>query len=368
MNSFFDLYKSYGLKVDMELSTFCNAGCPQCSRTDDQNNSCRPKSWLTLDQISLETFKKWFPEEHLEHIHNFHFSGTYGDPGMCKDLYEIVEYITTYPNKKHPCSVSINTNGSMRDTEFWWKLSHLPRIKVIFDVDGIDQKMHSLYRQGTNLKKVLENLEAFADGPSRTEVFTVLFKHNENYLEDIQKMCYKLGADACYHVESNRFKSGPRHSFMGMNGEKQVLEQITREEKSQKSDAIARLVRDHRHFDRVKDVNKIECVAMKRGDLKINVQGHVYPCCYLSDGTEVITTYKTTEKPYANITSTGKYGGPISNIMQKYIDNKPDFMLSNKSIKDIVSHDWFEKDLIQTFKDVDSATFGCKFICGKCVS
>ena len=125
-------------------------------------------------------------------IKTFHFSGKFGDPGMCKDLKEIVEYII---NSNDTSTISINTNGSMRDEDFWFSLGLLgkERIHIIFDVDGIDQKMHEFYRRGTNLKKVLSNLEATCQTLAKVSVLTVMFKHNENYIEDIQNMCRKLG-------------------------------------------------------------------------------------------------------------------------------------------------------------------------------
>ena len=85
-----DTYQNAELNLDIELTTNCNARCPQCSRTDELNVNKR-KDWLPLQQVSIEVFKKWFPITNS--IKNFHFSGKFGDPGMCKDLKEIVEYI-----------------------------------------------------------------------------------------------------------------------------------------------------------------------------------------------------------------------------------------------------------------------------------
>ena len=78
-----DTYQNAELNLDIELTTNCNARCPQCSRTDELNVNKR-KDWLPLQQVSIEVFKKWFPITNS--IKNFHFSGKFGDPGMCKDL------------------------------------------------------------------------------------------------------------------------------------------------------------------------------------------------------------------------------------------------------------------------------------------
>ena len=82
----FNNYERGKLTLDIELTTNCNAKCPQCTRTDTDNNLNR-MSWLKLNQVTIKDFKNWFTQSELQKIKQFHFSGTYGDPGMCKDLY-----------------------------------------------------------------------------------------------------------------------------------------------------------------------------------------------------------------------------------------------------------------------------------------
>ena len=85
-------YNESRLELDVELTTHCNARCPQCSRTNEFNVSER-KEWLPLNQVTIDDFKKWFPQIKIKH---FHFSGKYGEPGMCKDLKPIVEVLFLY--------------------------------------------------------------------------------------------------------------------------------------------------------------------------------------------------------------------------------------------------------------------------------
>ena len=80
---------------------------------------------------------------------------------MNKDILEICEYIIEIQE----CWIFINTNGSFRD-EFWW--THLGYIirdrgRVVFDVDGTTQEMHSHYRQKTDLDKILKNMKAYSE-------------------------------------------------------------------------------------------------------------------------------------------------------------------------------------------------------------
>ena len=293
-------YKARKLTLDMELSSFCNARCPQCSRTDELNN-VNKKEWIPLNQVSISKFKSWFPPKDLNNIKNFHFSGTFGDPGMCKDLYKIVSYII---DNSATARISINTNGSMRSTDFWWDIGAKGqnRLKVIFDVDGIDQEMHNFYRRGTKLSKILNNMAAVLDTPANVNVFTVLFKHNQDYLHDIHDMCNKLGHITSFDwVEGNNFNS-PIYKFNDENGNPLQLEQVTSDRPAintvnldgslipasviDDSERKSRRVRDHRHIPLIKDYTEIKCHAVERNNLKVSIDGLITPCCHLSPSLE----------------------------------------------------------------------------------
>ena len=70
------MYKSRGLNVFLDISTYCNAGCPQCHRTDP--NGLGKASWLPLIQWDLKTFKKAYNlEQYKVRYHSFEFCGTW---------------------------------------------------------------------------------------------------------------------------------------------------------------------------------------------------------------------------------------------------------------------------------------------------
>ena len=159
-----DLYQKRGLIMWLDLSTYCNASCPQCHRTNP--DGLGKSDWLELVQWSLADFEKMFSVETMSHIKGFDICGTWGDPMMNKDIFEICSYII----KNSEAKIIINTNGSMRSDEWWWNLSVLckRRLKVIFTVDGSTQEIHSLYRQNTNLKTILSNIQTLSQSYSST--------------------------------------------------------------------------------------------------------------------------------------------------------------------------------------------------------
>lgn len=217
-------YEKKKLGLWLDLSTYCNAKCPQCHRTNA--DGLGKIDWLPLIQWSLEEFKKMFPPKTLEHINHFDICGTWGDPIMNKDIFGIVEYIM----KNSTARVLINTNGSFRSSEWWWNLGVLgrDRITVMWAIEGITQEQHSLYRQDTNLETILENMENFAFAGGLSQVFTVTFKHNEKDLFKIAELCRDRGAIDIFFVQSNRFYENNKFRFIDKSGMEKHLEKTTR--------------------------------------------------------------------------------------------------------------------------------------------
>ena len=216
---------SEGLVAWLDLSTYCNAGCPQCHRTE--LNGLGKQDWLPLIQWSLDQFKKIYTVESLQNHRRFEICGTWGDPGMNKDIYRIIEYILTNTTN---CTIQINTNGGMRKPSWWKKLGELggQRLEVWFDIDGITQEMHSLYRQKVDLEVVKKNVIAYCDTCARACSHVIVFKHNQDYLFDIQALIRSLGVGGDIVFElSNRFYQGSTHRSTNAKGEVQILEQAT---------------------------------------------------------------------------------------------------------------------------------------------
>lgn len=212
----------------VDLSTYCNAACPQCHRTGVSTG--KKQNWLPLIQWSLECFKRRFDDMKL--IKEFEFCGTWGDPVMNKDLLEICRYIIENSN----ATIDISTNGSIRDEDWWWELGSIcrERLRVVFAIDGINQEMHEKYRQNTDLEKIKKNAIMLSHTPAKIKIHTILFKHNEKYCQAIRDMVEKDWGIALYDetidhlvTESQRFWHGNTMKFKTADGKEDVLEQIT---------------------------------------------------------------------------------------------------------------------------------------------
>lgn len=201
----------------LDISTFCNAACPQCHRTD--LNGLGKQDWLPLLQWDLETFKRAFPDP--SRYPQYDFCGTWGDPVMNKDFMRIVEYIFSNSSES---KISVDTNGSMRDAEWWWKLGSIgqKRCVVTFAIDGHTQEVHEKYRRKTDLKKVLENMDEFSAAGGISKVLTIIFEHNQEYVGDISKLIYEYGASNHMWYPTDRFEKWNNYKTEFFDGNKEM--------------------------------------------------------------------------------------------------------------------------------------------------
>ena len=197
------MWNPNNLKVAIDITTRCNAGCPQCHSTDI--NGCITKKDLPDITWSLEDFKKAYPPEVIRNINNANFCGTWGDPVTNNELLDMISYIKKSSSN---CWITINTNGSLKNKKWWTKLGKIGghRLNVVFAVEGITQEMHELYRRFTFLNKILENMQALSKTNATIHTQTLVYKHNQDFLSDIEDMCKLNGSIKHIHLLTDRFE------------------------------------------------------------------------------------------------------------------------------------------------------------------
>lgn len=235
MKTWLETYKANKINVFVDISTYCNAGCPQCHRTENKQGGLRKVDWLPLVRWSVDEFKQAYTEDLVRATHTWEICGTWGDPIMNKDMYEIAKYILSVNPRT---MLTIDTNGSIRPLSWWKKLGELSSmcekvskysergcIRVDFAIEGITQKMQEQYRRFTKLDVILANMKAFTDAGGMAIGFCVVHKHNQDYLQEIKDLCIEHGAHKVHFAENNRFFSGPKWSFLNEHGKLDMLQQ-----------------------------------------------------------------------------------------------------------------------------------------------
>ena len=106
-------------KVEVSLTTHCNANCPLCLRTDP--NTGVKKESLPLLHISFDVYKRFVDEIKPDPADDILLCGDYGDPLMHPQVEEIIDIlypITTVTLQWTPMAesgVQIFTKGLQRN-------------------------------------------------------------------------------------------------------------------------------------------------------------------------------------------------------------------------------------------------------------
>ena len=255
-------------RLHVELTDLCNARCPQCVRTDPETGE--PQPWLIKTQLYFDDFVKIVTPEDAKNLKYVNFCGNYGEPLAAQDLIPIVEYLYDHNPKIH---IDVATNGSVRSEDWWWdllKVIHGKKFKVIFGLDGINQEQHVLYRQNTSFDKILDNAEFFIGNGGIADWQYLIFKHNEDTVEQARQMAMEKGFNHFSPVATERFWTGDTFKYM-FKGKEYTLERST----------VAPNKKQLMNIQNYSEKKEINCFAKARQEAYIDCMGYITPCCYL---------------------------------------------------------------------------------------
>lgn len=251
--------------VHLEVTSKCQAKCPMCPR---RINGGMINPLIDLHEITLEQFKVWFSEDFIKQLDNLFMCGDLGDPIIAKDTLEIFQYL----RQVNPTiSLSMHTNGSARTTAWWQELAKA-NVRVIFGIDGLADT-HSLYRVNTDWHKIIENATVFIKEGGIAEWHMLVFKHNEDQVDDCRKLSSELGFDNFESKHTVRFM---RNKFHVLDDEGKTTHIIYPTEKSQAMIPIIQraLINDIKP-------KSISCKAKQYNQIYVSAAGNVSPCCWL---------------------------------------------------------------------------------------
>ncbi len=224
--------------VDIETTSYCNAKCPFCNRT---NMAFKPKN------LDIEVIKK-LP---FNEISVALLLGNKGDAIFYPKLFELIEWIRA--NAK--TWIQIHTNASFHN-EFWW--IHLAQLlngqgAIIYALDGLEDT-HKLHRIGTDFNKIVKNITAFNKVGGKSICQFLKFKHNEHQVDAIKELVRFMGSEKFWIRKSREYNS----ILQRPDGAK------TRHEMS-------------------KENTEIKCVFLSKPSFYLTVDGEIRPCCFMAD-------------------------------------------------------------------------------------
>jgi len=178
--------KCLGLPVHLtvEPTNICNLQCPVCETGAGVLG--RPKGYMSLD-----SFKKILDSvgEQIIALMLYHM----GEPFLNKDTYAMIRYAVD-----KGIYVSACTNGEILDMD---GLVDSRLSEISFQIGGITQKTHEVYRVGGDLGKTMNNLSEVIVAKSRGQISTkiqvgfIVMKHNEHEVERAKRKLETMGVD-----------------------------------------------------------------------------------------------------------------------------------------------------------------------------
>ncbi len=163
-------------KVELEITSDCNAACPGCQRT-----SLNSDGKLTVTDFSLDDLKRMFPPNNYDGI-EFKFCGVLGDPAIHPQFADMLQYILENNGR-----VSISTNGAIGTANTWRRIGQLchdyeKQFFCHWCIDGHKETNH-IYRVNTVWKVLERNMNAFVEtcgGYTHRNLWVfIVFDHNE---------------------------------------------------------------------------------------------------------------------------------------------------------------------------------------------
>lgn len=253
--------------LHVEPSTRCNAWCSSCSR----NNNGYGLSDFVLEDLKVDRLKQVI--ELLPALETVQFCGNLGDPCASKIIDEQLAVI-----KEKKLSLQLQTNGSLRTPDWWSNLSKnfKDSLEVWFAIDGLADT-HSIYRQGTNWQKIIDNATAFIEAGGRAVWQFIPFAHNEHQIKDCMQLATRLNFTRFEFIKNARYRKENLHY---QTGESLDIKSWSQHETQWKRKSGI-LNKTQKKIEK-KQVLKKNCMHLTLPSIFLNANGVISPCCYFS--------------------------------------------------------------------------------------
>lgn len=173
--------------VDIFLSIThkCNLKCFHCSVYPTNH----------LKELSTQELLTLINQMSRIKVFTVRISG--GEPFLREDILLIIEYLI-----KNKIRISINTNAMFITDKIASKLSFLKnRIDdIMVSIDGSNKEIHDALRGDGSFEACIEGVKQLIKAKLPVSAYTTVVKYNVDNIENIIKLCHKLGL---HHVKFN---------------------------------------------------------------------------------------------------------------------------------------------------------------------
>ena len=260
-------------EVHLEITTRCNASCPQCPR-NLSGGAVNPA--LPMAELGLDDVRRIFPTELVRRLRKLYACGNYGDPMVADDTLAIFDHLRS---ENRTMELGMFTNGSGRTPAFWADLAKVTSY-VRFSIDGLEDT-NAIYRRGTQWSRIMDAVTAFIAAGGRAEWDFIVFRHNEHQIEEARALAQKLGFSRFFVKKTSRFFSAGKVSGKEVRRRDGAADYVIEEPRDPrlKNDAVVRLTQIGRFSDYQAET-EISCKAAHHRRIYVSAEGLVFPCCW----------------------------------------------------------------------------------------
>jgi MoaA/NifB/PqqE/SkfB family radical SAM enzyme len=267
-------------RAHIELTTRCNASCPQCPRNVRGGDVI---SSLPIVELSLDHIAKIFQPEFLSQLVHITICGNYGDAIFARDTLNIVQFLRS---QNPQLDIELHTNGSARPVKFWEQLARTVN-RCVFAIDGLKDTNH-LYRRNTDWDTIERNVRAFIGSGGIAIWNFIPFRHNEHQISQAAEFARQVGFKKFYVKRTGRFYlHGELHQSLPiMNSAGQVVGQLELPTHKSLRNPVAEALYDKgetaTNYEKELSQAPIRCTVQNSGSIYISAEGFVFPCCWMA--------------------------------------------------------------------------------------
>jgi hypothetical protein len=348
------------MEITIEVTSNCQAKCPGCIRhkvfnPDTDLMTAPPKNL----NIPVDVHNR-FIDEIADKVKYLTYDGSFGDSPFHPKFNELIEYSASKLKDHNLHDLTISTNGSYKTVSFWKNLGeilnkYLPgRHHVMFDLDGVDNETQNMYRVDTNFDKIIENAEAFISAGGCAVWKMIPFDFNESLEEEAKRLAAKHGFQKFQRNRIQRVEqkatlialSKAQGVLDEMKSGDEDLEFISDKEVDKQVEKAKDIIKDIKidkkldpwvNLENAKEQAGITCIWAEADRYQISHDGSVWRCCWTNSNYQYKTQFNAGEREnWTRFTSKYKEGWNNLHL---------------NSFNDIINHDFFKKDLEESFSN-----------------
>jgi MoaA/NifB/PqqE/SkfB family radical SAM enzyme len=348
-------------EYQLEITSYCNAACPQCPRNENGQGINRRMPLCHMDRAIIDNA---FTAELCNKLKQVFFCGSYGDPIMHPDFLDILR---DFRSKAPTLWLYFHTNGGVHNTEYWAEIAKIMNGygQIDFGIDGLEDTLH-LYRRNVKYQKVIKNAQAFINAGGRAQWNFIVFRHNEHQVNVVKKLGMDLGFFNVLIRKTGRFlnhQTVEEMSAWPVRNEYVLEPPSLPEYRNQSMLFLPDLKKQYNNIQEYFDTTEIKCDALIGPKVAINAEGIVLPCNFFNHNLYDQRFYELDVLPGSNELSTVDGKNQVREFLESFGLNE--LSIKYHSLETIFNNPMWS-NLISSWNKTlkNGRLFECAMTCG----